>query len=476
MSSPPSLDDNSLIHPSTQLGLWDAISLIVGIVVASSIFKAPPIVFGSMNSAGAALSMWAAGGLLSLIGAFCYAELATTYPRSGGDYVYLTKAYGPFMGFLFGWSHLAGILTGSIGALAFVFADHGVKLFPQLSWPEYWFAALAVILLSLLNVFGLVLGKRTQNLLTILKTVGLTGVIVVGIGWGLNHGVHWQPTQTPTGFSPNWGLALIMVLYAFGGWSDASFVAAEVRNRERNLPWALIGGVGAITVIYLLVNLGYLMGLGFDGVTNASTPAASVFEQAFGQRGSQAMLLLVMVSALGGLNGLILTGSRVHASLGADHRLFAWLGRWNPRWNSPIASLATQALVTIALITIVCTQWGHDQLDALSVLLGNPPLKWTNFSGGFEMLIAATAPVFWVFFYLTGGALIVLRVQDPETHRPFRVPLFPVLPIVFCGMCLFMLYSSIEWAGTLALVPIVPLCVGVVLYIASQLMGHRHVD
>lgn len=476
MSPPSGVDDNSPAPASAQLGLWDAVSLIVGIVVASSIFKVPPIVFGSLNSTWATLGIWILGGVLSLIGAFCYAELATTYPRSGGDYVYLTKAYGSFVGFLFGWSHLAGILTGSIGALAFVFADHAIKLLPGVSLTDYSFAMLAVVALSILNVFGLVLGKRTQNLLTVLKIAGLSGVIVVGIGWGLKHGVTWEPAETPESFSPQWGIALIMVLYAFGGWSDASFVAAEVRNRERNLPWALIGGVGAITVIYLLVNLGYLMGLGFDGVKSSSTPAADVFRQVFGPRGSQGMYLLVMVAALGGVNGLILTGSRVHASLGADHRVFAWLGRWNPRWNSPVASLATQAVVTIALITIVGTPWGHDQLDSLNARLGNPPLDWQRFGSGFEMLIATTAPVFWTFLYLTGGALIVLRSQDAATHRPFRVPLFPVLPIVFCLMCLYMLWSSIDWAGVLALVPMIPLSFGVVLYLASQVMSQKTSD
>jgi amino acid transporter len=330
---------------------------------------------------------------------------------------------------------------------------------------------LAVIALSLLNVFGLVLGKFAQNLLTILKTAGLLGVIVVGIGWGLTHGVAWTPAETPADFTPGWGFALIMILYAFGGWNDASFVAAEVRNRERNLPWALIGGVGAITVIYLLVNLGYLMGLGFDGAAHTDTPAALVFKQPFGQRGYQVMLLLVMVSALGGVNGLVLTGSRVHASLGADHRLFAWLGRWHPRWNSPVASLVTQAGVTLGLMTIVGTAWGQRQLDALNNGLGFEPLNWGKYGGGFGLLITTTAPVFWFFFFLTGTALIVLRWKDPETERPFRAPFFPVLPLIFCGTCVYMFHASIEWAGTLALIPLVPLSLGIALYFASQLMG-----
>ncbi len=473
MSEPSPFEVPSSAQPASQLGLWDAVSLIVGIVVAASIYRNPSIVFANLKCGWAALGMWALGGVLSLIGAFCYAELATAYPRSGGDYVYLTRAYGPFVGFLFGWSHLAGILTGSIGALAFLFADHAAALFSLKTSTGFGFALAAVLALSLLNVFGLVLGKFAQNLLTILKTIGLVGVIVVGIGWGLKHGVAWEPANTPENFTPKWGVALIMVLYAFGGWNDASFVAAEVRNRERNLPWALIGGVGAITVIYLLVNLGYLMGLGLDGAGNTLTPAAAVFEQPFGQRGSQIMLVLVMVSALGGVNGLILAGSRVHASLGADHRLFAWLGRWNPRWNSPVASLVAQAGVTIALMTLVGTEWGLSQLEGLNDRITDQALDWKKFSGGFDLLIATTSPVFWFFFFLTGTSLIVLRWKDPDTPRPFRVPWFPVLPVIFCGTCLYMFWASIEYAGTLALVPLVPLAVGVLLYFASRGMEQQ---
>lgn len=473
MSVPSVPDDPTHAPQKNQLSLWDAVSLIVGIVVATSIFQVPWLIFGSLNCIWAVLGIWAIGGALSLIGAFCYAELATTYPRSGGDYVYLTQAYGPFVGFLFGWSHLAGILTGSIGALAFVFATYGTQFFGQDPTREYGFALVAVVGLSLLNVFGIVAGKRTQNLLTILKILGLGGVIVVGIGWGLREGVAWEPASVPEGFQRNWGLALILVLYAFGGWNDASFVAAEVRNRDRNLPLALLGGVGVITVIYLLVNLGYVMGLGYDGVSQSQAPAAAVFQKPFGDWGSQIMRLLVMVSALGGVNGLILTGSRVHASLGADHRLFAWLGRWHPRWDAPIASLVTQAIVSIGLMSIVGTEWGRGQLDALNTRITSEPLQWDNFGGGFELLVATTAPVFWFFFFLNGTAVMALRWKDADRPRPFRVPFYPVLPIVFCGMSIYMFYSSVTYAGTLALVPLVPLVVGIVLYAASELLVRR---
>ncbi|MCA9069301.1 MAG: amino acid permease, partial [Planctomycetaceae bacterium] len=244
-------DDSTHGPLKNQLSLWDAVSLIVGIVVATSIFKVPAPIFGSLNCIWAVAIIWTLGGVLSLIGAFCYAELATTYPRSGGDYVYLTQAYGPFMGFLFGWSHLSGILTGSIGALAFIFATYGTQFFGQDPANEYAFALVAVLGLTVLNVFGLVAGKRTQNFLTILKIVGLLGVILVGMGWGLREGVAWEPASVPDNFQRNWGFPLILVLYAFGGWNDASFVAAEVQNRDRNLPLALIGGVGVITVVYL---------------------------------------------------------------------------------------------------------------------------------------------------------------------------------------------------------------------------------
>ncbi len=447
-----------------ELGLWDTVSIIVGIVVGVSIFRVPGIVFSNASNPWIGLGYWALGGGLSLVGALCYAELATTYPRSGGDYVYLSRAFGSCVGFLFGWGQLAAICTGSIGAMAFVFADYTVALGQWGEAQAVQFAIVAVLVLSVMNLFGVRFGKRVQNILTLAKVLGLAGILLAGFSW--NAGGSFAVENPPSG--PGIGLAMIFVLYAYGGWNDAAFAAADVRDQKRNMPRALLFGTLGITVIYLLVNLAYLRVLGFEGLRKSQVPATAVLEQALGDSGGRVMSLLVMVSALGAMNGLIFTGSRIFATLGADHRLFASLGRWHPRLKSPIWSLAVQAAVCVLLMVSVGTSTGQGLLDETLARVGLSEISWSKFGGKFDTLVAATAPVFWVFFLATGCSLFVLRLKDPEIERPFRAPFHPLCPTIFCMTCAFMLYSSIDYARLLSLVGIVPFALGLPLYFLSN--------
>jgi amino acid transporter len=450
------------------MSLWDSLSVIVGIVVGASIFKVPSNVFSNVSSGWGGLGIWLIGGILSLIGALCYAELAVAYPRSGGDYVYLTRAFGRLLGFLFGWARLGGILTGSIGAMAYVVADYAVIL-AGLS-PEWnvWIAVLAISGLTMLNVLGVALGKATQNVLTLAKMLGLAGIVVAGFLLGSE--TSFEPTLTPGPTTSNFGIALIFVLYAFGGWNDSAYLAAEVRDPRRNIPRALVLGISAITLVYLLVNAGYLIGLGFDRARVSAAPAADVLGLLLGEFGRKAMSLLVMISALGALNGMLFTGSRVHASMGADHRVFAVLGRWNRKSGSPVWALLIEAAVSILLVLVVGTSVGRARIDALIEAVGGNPLPWDTFYGGFQTLVAATAPVFWLFFLLTGVALFVLRFKDHSTERTFSVPLYPFVPLAFCATSAYMLYASIDYAGTLALLALLPVLIGIPVYFCSEQM------
>jgi amino acid transporter len=472
---------------TASLSPWDGISIIIGIVIGVSIFKVPPIVFSNVDGPVQALGVWVLGGALSLIGALCYAELTTTYPQSGGDYVYLTRAYGRWLGFLFGWAQLIAILTGSIGAMAYVFADYAAALWSlDASRWSVWLAATVVVVLAVVNILGVVVGKTVQNILTIMKLAGMAAIIVAGLVWGGSESV--MPTAAKSG--PGLGLAMIFVLYAYGGWNDAAFVASEVRDRRRNLPRVLLIGTGSIMAVYVLVNAGYLWGLGFDGVRASQTPAADVLRNMLGDWGSKGMSVLVMISVLGAVNGMIFTGSRIYASLGADHRVFALLGHWNRWFNAPIWSIATSAGVALAMIFTVGTQAGQAMLDrAMAGLshslifcfgaVGGPavrtwaleylkPLPWDEIGGGFDTLVSGTAPVFWLFFLLTGLSLFTLRDKDRNIERPFSVPGYPFTPFVFCLTSLYMLHSSLTYARQLALIGIVPLAIGVPLYFISQ--------
>jgi amino acid transporter len=264
------------------------------------------------------------------------------------------------------------------------------------------------------------------------------------------------------------GLALVFVLYAYGGWNDAAFVSAEVRDAKRNIPWSLFLSLGIITVIYLVVNATFLAVLGFDAARQSATPAADVLRRVAGPWAASGITLLVMISALSAINGLIFTGSRIFHSLGDDHRLFSCLAGWNRRLGVPVGAIVAQALVSLVLIVVVGTAGGQQAVDRSLTLVGLAALPWGDYHGGFETLVAASAPVFWMFFLLTGTALFVLRVRDKGRERSFSTPWFPLPPVVFCLTCLFMLYASLVYAKGLCLIAIAPVGLGVPLYFLSR--------
>ncbi len=467
----PSAVENPTLEPvatrSQSLGLWDAISIILGIVIGAGVYETAPLIFASVGSPTATLGFWAVGGCLSLVGALCYAELATAYPRSGGDYVYLTRAYGRPVGFLFGWAELSCIMTGSIGMMVYIFAQYACRLWSMAASDQYLFAAGAVLVLTALNLLGLVVGKGAQNLLTFAKVLGIGAILFAGLRYGDPVRLtEWKPTN----HVPDYRLALILILYTYGGWNDAAYVAAEQRNHRRNIPLALILGTLFITIIYLLINIAYLLVLGFDGAAGAREIAADVLERLAGVQGERLMCVLVMISSLGAANGLILTGSRIYATLGRDHRLFAFLSHWHPGWRAPLRSLCAQCAVTLLMVLAVGTETGHDFINRLLALVGREAPDWSGRSG-FQTLLDSTAPAFWLFFLLSAISLFVLRWKEPEVERSFRVPGYPATPLIFCAACGFMLYSAAAYAGWLTLIGLSPIILGLPLYFLSQKMG-----
>jgi amino acid transporter len=450
-----------------RLGLSDAVSLVVGVVIGAGIFETVPLIVSNVGSAGAALACFALGGLLSLVGACCYAELASTYPRSGGDYVYLTRAFGPWMGFSFAWSQLALILTASIGMMAYVFADYASAVFSFGERTSALVAASAVLVLTALNAASVTVGKTTQNLLTLSKVVGLAAVVVAG--FALSSTTAPAAAGTPVDASPSasLGLAMILVLYTYGGWNDAAFVAAEVKDTKRDVARALLLGTGLITLIYLLVNAAFLAGLGFEGVRASRAVAADLLEAALGPAGRTAISVLVMISALGAANAIIFMGARLHASLGKDYAGLGALGHWRKSSGSPLWALVVQATISVLLIVLAGLGAGRALVDRALAAVGVAGAPWAG-HGGFDTLLRCSAPVFWFFFLMTGLSLFVLRKKDRDVKRPFRVPLFPVTPLVFCLTSAWMLYSSIEYAGRLVLLSVPFLLAGLPFYFTRR--------
>lgn len=415
--------------PTRQLTLFDSICIIAGVVIGAGIYETTPLIASNVASPAALLMVWVAGGVISLIGAFCYAELTTAYPKDGGDFVYLSRAYGPRAGFLFAWAEYWIVRPGSIGMMAFVFARFanqllplGSLLAPSAGKPEgvsfVVYAVGSIVLLTITNSLGVKTGKRTQNALTVIKVVGLVAIFVVGIFFVSDDST---PTAAaPTG-SSNLQLALILVLFTYGGWNDLSYVAAEVRNPSRNLFRALGFGVTSITVIYILVNIAFLKGLGLAG-TASSTVASDLLTKAVGDNGGRAISLLICFSCLGAINGTLFAGSRIYYSVGTEHRLTSWLGQWSSKFDAPVRALLLQGATAVL--------W--------AVLFGDEK--------GFVRLAAFTAPVFWFFAFMVAISVIVLREKDRDVPRPHKVVFYPWLPIFFALCCAFMFVNSVTYA------------------------------
>lgn len=430
--------------PRPLLRTFDVVALVVGIVMGAGIFSVPAVVAANAASSGAIMLAWVLGGVLSLAGAMCYAELATSHPHPGGEYHFLRLAFGDKVAFLFAWARLTVIPTGSIALLAFVFGDYASQLLPLAGdYSSSIHAALVIAVLTLLNVIGLKSGKRTQNLLTLVEIAGVVAVIMAGLL--LAPSGNPAPVASAATGATHWGLVLIFVMLAYGGWNEAAYVSAEVVGPNRNLPRALMWSIGIITALYLLMNLACLRMLGLAGMAGSNAVAADMMERVLGQQGAQWISVVVAVAALTSVNATILMASRTTFAFGRNAPLFAALGRWNPRLGAPVTALLVQAAIALAL-----------------VLLGALTRQ------GFTTMVEYTAPVFWLFFLLTGLSLFVLRIRAPDAPRPFRVPLYPFTPIAFCAMCAYLLYASVRHTGIGAWVGVAVLAVGGVVLLLGR--------
>jgi amino acid transporter len=280
--------------PKPTLSVADAVAIIVGIVIGAGIFKTPSLVAANTANELMFLLAWLLGGIISFIGALCYAELATTYPHAGGEYHFLNRSFGRDIAFLFAWARATVIQTGSIAMLGFIFGDYASQLFPLGENSPAIYAALATIVLTVLNVMGVQQGKWTQNILTAAKVLGLLLVFAVG----LLKAVPSEPIPTPDKPSSGaFGLAMIFVLLTYGGWNEAAYISAELKDVRRNMLRALMLGIGAITVIYLLVNFAYLKGLGLAAMAKSEVVAADLLRNAWGDLGAK--FISVLIASLG---------------------------------------------------------------------------------------------------------------------------------------------------------------------------------
>lgn len=457
--------------PVRVLGLREAIMLIVGVVVGAGIFKAPAMVAGMTGSPSWMFGAWVLGGVISLIGALCYCELTTAFPSAGGDYHYLRRAYGRAVAFLFGWARFSVITTGSIALLAFVFGDYLQQAIP-LSLPHgvgaSVYAIAAILVLWVVNSRGIRAGASTQTWLTALEIGGLLLVVVAAL-WLMTGGAASAavpasmanaPPTPGTASAPSpaaFGLAMVFVLLTYGGWNEAAYISAEIRDGRRNMVRALVISILVITLLYLMVTWAYWHGLGLQGMAKSEALAADLLDKAFGATGKLAIAVLVAIAALTSINATMIVGARTNYAVGCDWLVLSKLAQWDRQRGTPANAMHLQNAAAVLL-----------------VVLGT----WTG--SGFRAMVEFTAPVFWLFFLLTGVALFVLRRHEPEVDSPFRVPLYPVLPAIFCATCAYMLWSSLSYVYSQSLggfnaawIGVAVLAIGGILLMVLRLVPDR---
>jgi amino acid transporter len=334
--------------------------------------------------------------------------------------------------FLFAWSRFSVITTGSIALLAFVFGDYMTQVLSLGPYSAAIWGALSIVVLTWINVRGVRQGATTQVLLTGVEIGGLVlvfvaGVIAASMGLGASApaAVAAAPSPAAAQTLPAFGLAMVFVLLTFGGWNEGAYISAELRDRQRNMVRVMVWSLLLVTVLYLLANWAYLAGLGLQGMAKSKAVAADLLRIVFGKPGEVVISLMVAVAALTSINATMIVGARSNFAAGRDWEALGRLGEWVDERGTPVNALLVQGAFAMVLM-----------------LLG------VMFGGGFSTMVEYTAPVFWLFFLLAGLSLFVLRVREPDTPRPFKVPLYPVLPVVFVAACGYMLWSSLGYVGS----------------------------
>ncbi len=423
---------------SNRLSLFDSTCLIVGIIIGSGIYETPTTVAGAVDFPWQIFALWILGGIISFCGALCYAELATTYPESGGDLVYLNRAYGRWAGFLFGWLNTFVARPGDISLMALVFAHYVYVLSGgQGTAHPIWPAIAIVVLLTAVNIIGLRFGKSAQNILTVSKVIGLFAII--GFAFMGSVDPSTIPEADPKGFRASKGVALIVILFTYGGWNEMVYVASEVKDPRRNISRAILLGTGAVMLSYLLANAAFLYSLTLPGMAQSKAIATDAVSGILPRGGQMLVAAVIAISSAGALNGLILTGARITGAM-KSYSTFAWLGEWDARLQTPVRALVLEGAIAILVICI---------------------------ARDFKNALIYTSAAVYTFYLATSLSAVVLRKIDPNVERPFRMPLFPLPIIVFACGCICAVISAAQYKPIAGLCCVLVLAVGAIVYVAT---------
>ena len=417
-----------------ELGMWGAVAIVVGTVIGSGIFLVPKAMILRVGSVEMVLFVFVFGGLLSLFGALSYAELAAAMPEAGGEYVFLREAYGPFWGFLYGWTQLWVAKSGSVATLATAFFYYLANFYPFLEGTlaviplplgeggkpleiryGQLLGMLVILVLGGVNYLGVKLGGAIQIAVTAVKVAAIAAIVVIGLGSGQGTVANYSTSIPAGGGLVGFFAALVAALWAYDGWNNVSMVSSEIRRPQRNLPLALIAGTLAVMVIYLTTNLAYFYVLPAEAVAGSDRVAAEMMRRILGPTGANLVSVAAMISILAALNGSILSGSRVPYAMARDRKFIRAVGYVHPKWGTPAISI------------LMLSAW-----SAILVL-----------SGRYEQLFTYVIFASWILYGMTTAAVIVLRRKRPDLERPYRTLGYPLVPAAFVIVAAALVYSTL---------------------------------
>jgi APA family basic amino acid/polyamine antiporter len=390
--------------------------MVIGGIIGSGIFLNSAVVAARVRSSQLTLIAWAMGAVVALLGAFVFAELGRRRPQAGGGYAYLREAYGPLPGFLYAWALLLVIATGAAAAVAMTSAGYLVNLLGGHEAYQRPVAATMILLLTLVNLVGVRPAAWTQNLFTILKLAAIAILVVAALFLSAGDApaaAALEPATDPVWLSLS--AALVPVLFAFGGWQQTNFVAEEMINPERDLPWALIVGVSVVAGAYLLVNVAYLKALGVAGLANSIAPAADTMAVVAGSGGRRLIAAGIVASTFGFLNLVLLVSPRVYQAMARDGLFFQSFAKLHPRWKTPVAAIVFQGAWAIVLL----------------------------YSGSYGQLLDWVVFADWIFFGLVASTLFVLRRRDGAANPGFTAPLHPWSTLLFILAACYVMLGSV---------------------------------
>jgi len=422
-----------------QLGLFDATMINVGTIIASAIFIVPAGIAAGLHATSLTIAVWIVGGIVSLLGALSIAELAAAMPRAGGAFAYLSEAYGPVWGYLYGWANGTVVNPASIAAIAVGFAGYLGFFWPLSGWGIKAVAIASIVGLTGLNVIGVRAGALTQNVLTVLKIGILVALIVIGFalpGGSIGNFQPFWPDAPAASLAGPLGVAMLGVLWAYDGWIETTFVAGEVTNPGRNLPRAIIYSTVIAVALYVAVTVSYTFVLSPERVAASTLIASDAAQVTLGGMGAGLVAGAILISTLGANNGIVLTAARIPYAMARDGLMVRWIGDVHPRFLTPVPSLLVQAVISIVL----------------------------TLTGSYDQLFTYVVFTQFLFYAIMCSAVIRLRATAPAMERPYRAWGYPLTPIAFIVFAAWLVGNTILERPVDALKGTVILVAGLPLY------------